>query len=69
MLTIFAKLALPAVVTNTLFLASIFITLIFVGWLGDPVFFAVVGLQGTVNAIMCLSLMIGLNTGVETFTS
>ena len=65
----FAKLVVPAILTNVMFFVCQIAMLIFAGTLEDPVYVAVVGLTGTTCAIMVLSLLIGLNSAQETLTS
>ena len=69
MFTIFLKIALPAIATNLLGLASIVTNSVFAGQMNDPVKLAVVGLTSFCCHVMVFSFMIGLNSAQETLTS
>ena len=69
MLRQFAKLAIPAISTNLLNFISIIVNTVIAGHMNDPVMLAVVGLANVCQAIMVLSLLMGLNAAQETLTS
>ena len=69
MLTIFLKLAVPAVLTNLASYACGVTNQVFAGRMGDPEKLAGVGLATATCSMMMLTLMIGLNAAQETLTS
>lgn len=69
LLKTFVSLAVPAILTNVLFMLCSVILVIFAGQLDDPKYVAVIGLTNSFCALMILSLMIGMNAAQETLTS
>ena len=69
MLTIFLKIAVPAVFTNLASFACGVINQVFAGQMDNPEKIAGVGLGTASCHLMVLSLMIGLDTGQEILTS
>ena len=69
MLSIFNKVAIPAVLTNLLSYTTIIIDNIYAGQMVDPRNLAVVGLTYTTSLVMVLMPLIGLNAAQETLAS
>ena len=69
MLSIFNKVAIPAVLTNLLSYTTIIIDNIYAGQMEDPRNLAVVGLTYTTSLVMVLMPLIGLNAAQETLAS
>ena len=62
MVSIFSKIAIPAVLTNLLSYATIINDNFFAGHMEDPRNLAVVGLTNTTSLVSVLMLLIGLNS-------
>ena len=69
MLTMFLKIAVPAVVTNIIGITTMIVNTFFAGHMDDPINLAAVGLSNTCCIMFVLSLLIGLNVAQETLTS
>ena len=69
MLRTFSKLAIPAILTNLMMLMTGVVMVIFAGQLEDTIYISVVGLTFSFEALMVLSLLIGINAAQETLTS
>ena len=69
MLLVFLKIAIPAILTDIGSFAVVVTNTAFAGHMKDPALLAAVGLCSVCCNILVLSIMIGLNGGVETLTS
>ena len=69
MLSIFNKVAIPAVLTNLLSYTTIIIDNVYAGQMEDPRNLAVVGLTYTTSLVLVLMPLIGLNAAQETLAS
>ena len=56
-------------VTNVITMGTLIVNVYFAGHLGDAQALAAVGLTNTLLAMMCLCLILGLNSAQETLTS
>ena len=65
----FLRIALPAMLTNLSSMTTVIVSYMFAGHMNDPVKLAAIGLAFSVNSILVLSLLIGLNAAQETLTS
>ena len=69
MLSVFLKLAVPAVLTNLMDHAIAVTNEVIAGRMDDPEKLASVGLATSTCHLMILSLLIGINAAQETLTS
>ena len=69
MFKVFLRIAIPAIFTNFMSLASCVTNAVYAGRMNDPVKLAVVGISATVCTLMVQSFMVGLSSAQETLTS
>ena len=69
MMILFLKLSIPAALTSILMFSEVVVTTVFAARMNDSTKLAAVGLNAVYIDIMILSIMLGLNMGVETLTS
>ena len=69
MFILMIKLVIPSIINNMIGFSASIISRVYAGQLEDPVKIAVVGLSGSINSMLMISLMIGLNSTQDTLTS
>ena len=69
MFMLMIKLVIPSIINNMIGFSASIISRVYAGRLEDPVKIAVVGLSGSINSMLMISLMIGLNSTQDTLTS
>ena len=65
----FIRIALPAMLTNLSAFTTVIVAYTFTGHMNDPVKLAALGLAYSVNSMLVVNLLIGLNAAQETLTS
>lgn len=69
MASLFCRLAIPAVLTNTIEFATAIVNAVFAGHMNDLSLLATIGLSNVICYMMVLSVAIGINSAQETLTS
>ena len=69
MLILFYKLSVPAILSSVLMYSEVVVTTIFAARMNDKTKLAAVGLSAVYLDIMIISLMMGINMGLETLAS
>ena len=69
LLTLFLRLAVPAILTNVMGYGTIVINGVFAGRMNDPEKLAVIGLTSVFCNVLGIALVTGINSAQETLTS